>query len=703
MRSRLSFHRLRPQRCTSPAASCPEAGRLRSRTLLRSALLLAACTLLDVGIADAADIPSWIQAQVHAPVPAHDELTDAALLYGETVLTVQPNGRVRRLERKVYRILRPDGRRHGIVRVDIDPQIRLIGLRAWAVPAQGKSFAVGDRDAVESSLVGVENGELMNDVRTRLLRIPAAEPGSVIGYELQLEERPYVMTDEWGFQETVPVAETRYTLQLPPGWSYRASWLNHSEVAPGTAGGGLTQWVLHDVQAIRPEEQMPPWGAVAGRLALSLMSPDGHSQGFGSWQQMGSWYLGLASGRLAASPQITRKVQELAAASPDQLGKIRALASFVQQDVRYVAIELGIGGFQPHAAAEVFERRYGDCKDKATLLSSMLREIGVESYYFVVNTVRGAVSPTTPPDLAFNHVILAIRLPAGVTDATLLARQADPKLGTLLYFDPTDPFTPFGRLSGDLQAGYGLLVTAQGGELVQAPQLAASSSGVQRTAKLTLDEEGTLRGQVDEIWSGDRASQQRQAVRAARQDSDRIKPVEALAASSLASFQIVKAALGDLGSTDRPFQWHYSLEAPGYAEAAGELLLVRPRVLGSRSSALLETREPRQYPIEFEGPEHDTDVFDIALPPGYVVDEIPPPVDIDLGFVAYHSKTESIGRTLRYSRTFQISDVSVPAAGADALKHFYRVIEDDERKSAVLRRAAAHIPPAPAATLPVSH
>ena len=59
---------------------------------------------------------------------------------------------------------------------------------------------------------------------------------------------------------------------------------------------------------------------------------------------------------------------------------MKALARFVQHDIRYVAIELGIGGFQPHPAAEVFAHHYGDCKDKATLLSSMLRQIGIESF-----------------------------------------------------------------------------------------------------------------------------------------------------------------------------------------------------------------------------------------------------------------------------------------------------------------------------------
>ena len=126
-----------------------------------------------------------------------------------------------------------------------------------------------------------------------------------------------------------------------------------------------------------------------------------------------------------------------------------------------------------------------------------------------------------------------------------------------------------------------------------------------------------------------------------------------------------------------------------YSKTAGDLLLVRPRVLGSHSSGLLETREPRQHPIEFDAPERNTDSFEITLPTGYEVEDLPPPVTEDLGFVAYRSSSEVSGRILRYTRTFEVREVSVPIAKAAALKRFYRVIEDDERNSAVLRKSQA--------------
>jgi hypothetical protein len=116
-------------------------------------------------------------------------------------------------------------------------------------------------------------------------------------------------------------------------------------------------------------------------------------------------------------------------------------------------------------------------------------------------------------------------------------------------------------------------------------------------------------------------------------------------------------------------------------------LLVRPRVLGNDSSGVLETKESRKFPFEFKGPLRDTDNFEIALPPGYQVDELPPPMDVDYSFASYHSKTEASGQTLHYSRSLEIKELSVPVSKIDELKKFYRMIASDERNTAVLKPA----------------
>jgi len=630
-----------------------------------------------------------MHALVNAPLPAHDEKTDAVLLYSDRNVTVQSVDKIKITVRGAYKILRPGGREYGTVAASFNSRSKITGMRGWCIPAQGKDYEVKDKEAMEMFLPDVAGSDLVSDVKVKLLRIPAADPGNIVGYEYEEEKQPFVLQDVWYFQETNPVRESHYAVQIPPGWEYKATWINYPEAKP-TQTGNQVQWAVSDVKAIRTEGEMPPWRGITGLLVLSFVPPGGGAtKGFQNWKEMGDWEAGLEQGRREASPEIKQKVVALTASLPAPLAKMRELAKFVQGDIRYVAIELGIGGWQPHPAPEIFAHRFGDCKDKATLMSSMLHEIGIESFYISINTVRGGAAPDRPPMIGwFNHEILAVRLPQDVKDISLAATIEHPKLGRLLIFDPTDEYTPFGELRGELQANHGLLVTPDGGELVKLPQLPATMNGVERSAKLTLSPSGTLRGDVVETRRGDSGLWQRVALKTVTKSADQIKPIESLVSHSLATFQLTKATILNLNQTDQPFGYQYSFVAENYAKTAGNLMLVRPRVLGNRSSDLLETKEPRKYPVEFSGPERDVDTFEITMPPGYEVDDLPPAVNADYSFASYHSKTEVNGNTLKYSRTFEVKELSVPLSKVDDLKKLYRIIAGDERNNAVLKPAA---------------
>jgi transglutaminase-like putative cysteine protease len=655
----------------------------------QSLLFAAICVLALVRPALAGDAPQWMHAVASVPLPAHDEKTDAVLLYAERSVNVQSAEKIKTHVRIAYKILRPSGRDYGIASVSFNAHSKINGLRGWCIPAQGKDYEVKDKEAIEVSLPKVAGSELISDVKDKFLQIPAADPGNIVGYEYEEEEQPMVLQTVWMFQREIPGRELHFSLQLPPGWEYKTSWINYSEVKPTQSGGNQWEWVVSDIKAIRHEADMPPIEGVAGQMAVSFFPPGGASiNGFKSWPEMGKWYLNLTNGRRDTSPQINQQVASLTSSGKTQLEKMKAIGYFVQHDIRYVAIELGVGGWQPHAASEVFTHHYGDCKDKATLMSSMLSQIGVESFYVLINVERGAIFPETPARIGFNHAIIAMKLPAGVSDSSLVATVQHPRLGTLLYFDPTNELTPFGEIGGYLQENYGLLVTSEGGELVELPKQAPAMNSIVRTGTLTLDPSGTLKGDVTETRMGDRAWIERSRLRTITKDTDRVKPIEDLLAGSLSLFRITKASITNLNQTDQPFGFNYTFEAQGYAKNAGGLILVRPRVLGVKTSGLLETKEPRKFPVEFEGPSRDTDTFDITIPEGLVVDDVPPPLDADYGFASYHSKTEVRGNIIHYSRTFEVKDLSVPVAKADELKKFYRQIGGDERNTVVLKAGA---------------
>jgi len=633
--------------------------------------------------AASAGAPEWLRDLTRQPLPEYPKDTNAVMLLNEQITVVKDNGEIFTTYRRAYKILRPKGRELGTFLVYFDNETRLTYLKAWSIPPDGKEYEVKEKDAIETTLGG---DSLYDDTHRKILTIPAAEPGNIIGYEYEQKQRPYVLQDVWYFQEKVPVRLARLTLQLPSGWEYKTIWMQHADQEGKQIADNRWVWELADIPAVEDEPAMPPWPAVAGRLAV-LYFPRGqtHAQAQASWKEVGQWYAGLATKSRQASPEIQKQVADLTASAPSALEKIRRLARFVQNDVRYVAIEIGVGGYQPHAARDVLVHRYGDCKDKVALLSAMLHELGMDSFYVLTHSDRGYIAPSFPSILNFNHVILAIRLPSGVPRDSLLALYDDAQLGTLLFFDPTSTHTPLGLLPPELQANYGLLVTGEGGQLVQMPLLPAATNRLARSGKLRLDDSGTLSGTVQEERSGEPARDQRIELQSAL-PGDRAKVLENFLGTFLGGFRLTNASAENLQDNDKNLILRYDFTAENYAKSAGSLLIVRPRVLGQKSEGLLEGKE-RKYPVELGIATLQTDLYEIALPAGYKVDELPPPMHADYSFASYESKIDVVNNVLRYERTYQVKQVSVPLEKLAELKRFYRQVAADERSSAVLKRA----------------
>lgn len=663
----------------------------RAANLLRASLVMVG--VLSVGApayaGSAAQAPDWMHALASAPMPAHDEKDSMVVMYDETNLVVDSVDHMRTIHRRAFRILRPDAHDAGNIWVSFNRDSKVTHLRGWCIPAKGADYEVKDKEAIEAAL-RIDGGDLVNDTRNKVIVIPAAEPGNLIGYEAEVEEHPLALQDIWVFQEPYPVRESRYKLTLPAGWEYKATWANFTAVKP-TEAGTEHEWVVHDIPGVRKENEMPPMNAVTGHLVISFYPTGSRTlKAFSTWQEMGAWADDLVKDRLQASPEIQTKVVALTAGASTQLAKMQAIARFVQTDVRYVSIQLGIGGWQPHPAAEVFSHRYGDCKDKATLMRSMLREIGItETYHVSINTERGAMTPSEQPWRGFDHAIIAIRLPAGLEDFSLQAVVNHPKLGRLLFFDPTNEYVPLGEIPNYLQASYALVSLPNGGEMIEIPRSPAAANGVRRAGTLTLDVAGGLHGSFEDIRLGARAAEERYRLNAAEKGTDRSRPVEQLLAHSFTAYQLTSLASINVQDVTVPLGYRYSVAAPAYAKYAGDLLLVRPRVLGTRSSGLLEEKEPRKQPVEFVGPELDSDSFEITIPPGFVVDDLPPPSDADYAFASYHSKTEVAGNVLKYQRTFEIKELKVEMAQMGDLKKLYRLIASDERNTAVLKKSAS--------------
>jgi hypothetical protein len=631
----------------------------------------------------ASNLPDWMQELTHASLPAYPAETKGVVLLDDETTTIKENGETYTVHRWAAKILRNEGRYLAEHAINFSNETKLTYLKAWSVDARGTVYELKEKDAIETAMLG---DEAFSDLRHKVIEIPAAAPGTIVGFEYQQKRRPYVYEDEWMFQRSIPVHKARFTINLPSGWEYQSYWNNYKPLEPKAAGNTYT-WEVSDVSGIEEQRDMPAMPAVVPRLVINYRpsSEAAKAKAHNSWADISSWYYGLANPRRQSTSETQARAAALTAGAKTTLDKIRAIAAFNQRDVRYVAVEIGIGGYQPHPANEVLSHRYGDCKDKATLMSAMLHDIGIESDYLLVDTDRGIVNPDIPSK-DFDHVVLAIHLPAGDAEAAALpAVYAHPKLGNLLIFDPTDEFTPVGYLPFYLQESYGLLAREKDGGIIKLPLHDPAVNKLTRTAKLTLDDAGTLSGSVEETRTGAEARIAR-ARMLRTQGTDRAKILENFLGQFLGNFQLTKASVVNLEAYDKPLVFRYDFVAPNYAKVAGSLLLVPPRVLGSKANDLLEDGKKRMFPVQFEAAADQFDDFQITLPAGYEVDELPDPTKISYGFGEYKSNTAVENGALHYNREYKLTSVLVPVDSVSDLQKFYRQIGHDERSAAVLKR-----------------
>jgi hypothetical protein len=163
-------------------------------------------------------------------------------------------------------------------------------------------------------------------------------------------------------------------------------------------------WALDSIPAVTAETYLPPNDYWHSRIAVTPAGKMANARYFGAW-----YWKELLAERIAPSENLQRKARELVTGHDSEREKVKALYEYVQK-TRYVAIFLGNGGWQPHFVDEIDGAGYGDCKDKAALLVSLLRAVGVSAYpALVLPSQHGKVEKELFDPAHFNHMIVFVQ------------------------------------------------------------------------------------------------------------------------------------------------------------------------------------------------------------------------------------------------------------------------------------------------------
>jgi Domain of Unknown Function with PDB structure (DUF3857)/Transglutaminase-like superfamily len=647
--------------------------------LFFSALSLTAATSAFAAKPDG--VPDWVRSAASQTVPNYSPETDAVVLTEQIIYSVNPDGTATKHYRHVLKILRPQGRVRAIVVVPFDKDTKVLSLHVWSIGPDGHEYALKDKEIIELGYPG--GGNLYADEQYKMAKAPGADPGGIVAYEYEQRERPYITEETWFFQGDLPQVNQSFTLEVPPGYSYSTVWAHHEPVEAADLEHQRWRWEMKETPAmdLRHVLLRPSVLSLEGRMTVHY-GPGTSSSTRGAWKNIGEWYEPPARCRLVATPEIAAKAKELVGDKTDFYDKTEAIAQFLQTQIRYFAIEMGIGGYQPHFAGDVFRNRYGDCKDKATLLSAMLSSVGIHSALMMVDHRRGVVDPDAP-SIVGDHMIAAIEIPKGYSSPNLRSVITAKTGRRYLIFDPTWEKTAFGQLEHNLQGGYGLLLEGSDSEIVPLPVLSPELNTIHRTANFQLQPDGSLTGRITEKRFGD-VSEQRRSLYTEDDAKKQSDFLDHLLEQDFTTFKVADFKVDNAASLNRELTTSFSLSADRFAKPMGPLLMVRPRVLGSEY--LEVDHKKRSAPIDLRETLLSTDDFEIALPAGYIVDEIPDPVKLDLGFASYESSTRIKENVLHYTRTYTVRQVSLPAERYEDLQKLAQAIAADEQNRAVLKK-----------------
>lgn len=598
----------------------------------------------------------------------------AAFLLDDGVLRVEADGRGTRTFRQIVQVLRPEAvdryREHQFSYAPKHQKFTLNWIRV--VKPDGTVISAAPTQVQESDVPAEMGDPTYSDRKVVRASVTGVAPGTIVDYSYTTEElKPFLTGDffeTWGVSTGLRVKRSRYIVDFPAGFSPRITEenLNFKRVET-TAGGRHTyMWATGDLPKLKPEEFASDSNGVY--MSVLISSPT-------AWSGIGKWYAENARSRYAPSKVVDDRLAEVFRGARTIDDSIRAAHRFAAQDIRYVSIALGLGGYQPRTPAEVITTGFGDCKDKATLFVVAMEKLGITAYPVILNS-RGHVRRAMPSIEQLDHAIAAYK------------RRGSTQWE---YADLTAELTPLGELPFSYQGEFGLIVKKDGTtEEITFPKSSAADNRIERRLIGSLSTAGLFTGKYEETGYGARQYELRRTFENPLDSTQRAKGATAMAGSLFEGAKgdsLVAFSGKDLAATPRISV--FARDGKAASMAGSNAILTNP--FGSmagmaRLAEELESAGPRRFPIDAEqifGTSETRLEFRLTLPEGWRA-QLPANIDAVSPFGEVHTSYAQDGRDLVMHRTIRGVAGIRPPADLPVLVTWLKDVAKDDAKLIVI-------------------
>jgi transglutaminase-like putative cysteine protease/tetratricopeptide (TPR) repeat protein len=401
----------------------------------------------------------------------------------------------------------------------------------------------------------LKEAPMYSDYRQRHISVAALQPGDTLEYGTVTRVLTPLAAGNFWYEYTFPkdvvVNEDRLEIDIPKSREVKLKTPTRQPEIQETGDRRVYTWMVKDIQPERDKDK---------DAADEETGPDVQLTTFTDWKQVAQWYAKLQGERMTVDDSVRKKADELTKGADTPIEKARRLYDFVARNVRYVSISLGVGRYQPHAASDVLQNGYGDCKDKHTLLSGLLRAEGIQSYPVLIGSAR-ELDVDVPSPAQFDHVITAARLGTGTE---------------LTWLDTTPEVTPFGLILYQLRNKEAVVVSEDSeGGLQRTP----ADSPIRTFMHFTLDgkfsEFGALDARLEVTAQGDRDWPMRAGFRRVPQAHWK-DFVKALSATWGLPGDVDDVQLDSIEDTSKPFHLRYHLHQDQYFAVPSASVNFRP-------------------------------------------------------------------------------------------------------------------------------
>lgn len=585
------------------------------------------------------------------------------------VVTIESKLKAERRYKLVYTILNEKGDDFANHQEYYDRFQSISDIEANLYDADGNKIKSLKKNEIKD-LSGMGGGTEVSDDRIKAFGFYHKTYPYTVEFDVSLNLKGLMFLPAWYAIEGQRIGVQQSSLEIiaAPGLEVLHKSYNYpgQPVVTDINGRKSIKWEAKNMRPMQREYAAPPWYEITPAVftAMKNFQMDEYEGSNESWEAFGAFVYEMIKGRDELPPLLKGKVQELIAGKNTTREKVEALYKYMQENTRYISIQLGIGGWQPFDAAFVYNKKYGDCKALTNYMHAMLKEANIPSIYTLVKSGAGITRFMEDfPSSQFNHVILCV-----------------PQEKDSIWLECTSQTMPAGYLGDFTNNRPVLLVKETGSKLVRTPHYNEQQNQQLRHVKARLSSDGHLIINANTMYTAIQQDDLHGMIHALTAEKQKEVLQQRFA---LGTYEIKNFTYSERMKTLPELEENIDIQVSNYAQVTGKRLMFAPNVM-SKGNWRLNQDSSRKADIVFTYPYTDIDTVTIDVGVGYKVEALPKAVHFTTAFGSYQSSCEYKDGAVLYYRRMQRKEGRFPASQWKELEQFFENITKADRSRIVL-------------------